>query len=183
MKALLDLFRRADRADPATVDALLSAIVAAGREPFWYRDHLVPDTPIGRFEMLALHMALVLRASRGLEGRERLLVQALTEEFFKDVDHSLRELGIGDGGVPKRMKKLAGMFYGRLDAYASALDAGDAKALAQALNRNIMPDGALADAEGFAQTVMQRAGAAQAAMTDGFAEGRLDFKRVAEAAA
>ncbi len=56
------------------------------------------------------------------------------------MDHSLRELGIGDQGVPKRMKKLARMFYGRVAAYGEALDADDPAALAAALTRNIRPD-------------------------------------------
>jgi cytochrome b pre-mRNA-processing protein 3 len=63
----------------------------------------------------------------------------VTDEFFRDVEHSLRELGIGDMGVPKRMKKLAGMFYGRAATYGAALDAGDAEVLAAALARNVRP--------------------------------------------
>jgi cytochrome b pre-mRNA-processing protein 3 len=66
--------------------------------------------------------------------------QILTDEFFGDVEHSLRELGIGDMGVPKRMKKLARMFYGRTTAYSDALERGDRPALAAALARNIRPD-------------------------------------------
>ncbi len=57
------------------------------------------------------------------------------------MDHSLRELGIGDASVPKRMKKLARMFYGRAAAYDVALEASDAQAFAKALERNIFPDG------------------------------------------
>ena len=76
----------------------------------------------------------------------------LIDEFFLDVDHSLRELGISDVGVPKRMKKLAGMFYGRLEAYSKAMDAGDAAALSVALQRNIYPEAAEpADMSGLAQ--------------------------------
>lgn len=78
-----------------------------------------------------------------MRGENKALVdlaQEIADEFFKDVDHSLRELGIGDQGVPKRMKKLARMFYGRVAAYGEALDANDAEALAAALTRNIRPD-------------------------------------------
>ena len=63
----------------------------------------------------------------------------LTDEFFTDVEHSLRELGIGDLGVPKRMKKLARMFYGRAAAYDDALERDDREALAAALARNVRP--------------------------------------------
>ena len=60
--------------------------------------------------------------------------------FITDMDHSLRELGIGDAGVPKRMKKLSKMFYGRAEFYGKALDRGDAGELAAALRRNVRPD-------------------------------------------
>ena len=85
----------------------------------------VPDTPLGRFEMVSLHMFLVLHRLRGEAARRRDVAQNLTDTFFADVEHSLRELGIGDLGVPKRMKKLARMFYGRAVAYGEALDRGD----------------------------------------------------------
>ena len=62
--------------------------------------------------------------------------------FITDMDHSLRELGIGDAGVPKRMKKLSKMFYGRAEYYGKALDNGDAAELSAALLRNIRPDAA-----------------------------------------
>ncbi len=65
--------------------------------------------------------------------------QEIVDAFFLDIDYSIRELGVGDTGVPKRMKKLAGMFYGRLESYAKALDTGDREALAAALARNIHP--------------------------------------------
>ncbi len=60
--------------------------------------------------------------------------------FITDMDHSLRELGIGDAGVPKRMKKLSKMFYGRAEFYGKALDEVDAAELAAALLRNVRPD-------------------------------------------
>ena len=74
------------------------------------------------------------------EGASREIAQVLTDEFFRDVEHSLRELGIGDLGVPKRMKKLARMFYGRAAAYSGAMEHNDRAALAAALARNVRPD-------------------------------------------
>lgn len=120
-------------------DALYEAIVAAARQPHFYSAWDVPDMPLGRYEMLCLHMFLVLERARGHQGRLADVAQELTDEFFKDVDHSLRELGIGDISVPKRMKKLARMFYGRAEAYRAAVAAGDRPALVQALARNIQP--------------------------------------------
>ncbi|MCC0030163.1 MAG: ubiquinol-cytochrome C chaperone [Brucellaceae bacterium] len=131
----------ARRANTAVIDRIYGEIVTAARQPAFYAEMGVPDTPLGRFEMLSLHLFMLFRRARssanaGLDSA----VQDVTDEFFKDVDHSLRELGIGDMGVPKRMKKLARMFYGRCNSYGEALDAGDAAALATALSRNIRPD-------------------------------------------
>ncbi len=100
-------------ANRTITDALYRQIVAAARQPLFYSAWNVPDTPLGRFEMLSVHMFLFLHRMRREEGASREIAQVLTDEFFRDVEHSLRELGIGDLGVPKRMKKLARMFYGR----------------------------------------------------------------------
>jgi cytochrome b pre-mRNA-processing protein 3 len=175
MSALLRFFGLARRDNDRIVDALYAMIVAAARQPHLYRSYGVPDTPLGRFEMLSLHMGLLLRAARGSDGRVMELVQALTEEFFKDVDHSLRELGIGDTGVPKRMKKLASMFYGRVDAYASALDAGDMAAFAAALTRNVTPGGTLADADGLARYAEKAAASIAPGFADSLLTGKLTF--------
>lgn len=120
-------------------DRLYAEIVAAARQPMLYSEFEAPDTPLGRFEMLSLHMLLVQR--RLLVGKGlRELAQDLTDTFFADVDDSLRQFGIGDMGIPKRMKKLARMFYGRVESYAAALDGNDKAALCLALTRNVRPD-------------------------------------------
>jgi cytochrome b pre-mRNA-processing protein 3 len=131
-----------DGANRAVTDALYAEIVAAARQPVFYSEWDVPDTPLGRFEMLALQMFVFLHRMKDTEGPARALAQDLTDEFFKDVDHSLRELGIGDMGIPKRMKRLARMFYGRANAYGTAIEAADMAALAEALARNVRPDAA-----------------------------------------
>ena len=100
----------------------------------------VPDSPLGRYEMLSLHVYLFVRRIKGRSPALKAIGQEVTDEFFRDVDHSLRELGIGDSGVPKRMKKLARMFYGRIESYDKALEANDHPALVAALARNIRPD-------------------------------------------
>ena len=138
-KSILSFGRPSGRPGRHVTDALYEAIVAAARQPHFYSAWEVPDTPLGRYEMLSLHMFLFLERARGKAGGLADLAQELTDEFFKDMDHSLRELGIGDLGVPKRMKKLAKMFYGRAESYRSALAAGDRAALAAALARNVQP--------------------------------------------
>jgi cytochrome b pre-mRNA-processing protein 3 len=136
------LFGRQRQANRMITDALYGQIVAAARQPVFYSDWNVPDTPLGRFEMLSVHMFLFLHRVRNEAGAMREVAQVLTDDFFADVEHSLRELGIGDLGVPKRMKKLARMFYGRATSYAEALDRGDWSSLSAALSRNVRPESA-----------------------------------------
>jgi cytochrome b pre-mRNA-processing protein 3 len=133
------LFRKKSH-NRAIVDRQYAALTQAARAPAFYRDMGVPDTVMGRFEMLSVVMILFFRRTRQSSVSGQELAQSIVDLFFQDLDHSIRELGIGDQGVPKRMKKLAGMFYGRLEAYAGAMDAADAGALAAALRRNIHPD-------------------------------------------
>jgi cytochrome b pre-mRNA-processing protein 3 len=135
---IFSLFRKKNR-NEAIVNRQYSALTSAARVPFFYSDLGVPDTVMGRFEMLSVVMILFFRrtAKSGVSGQE--LAQEIVDAFFQDIDHSIRELGIGDQSVPKRMKKLAGMFYGRLESYAAALEAKDADMLAAALRRNVHP--------------------------------------------
>ena len=135
---LFGLFKKKNQ-NQSIIDRQYAALTSAARIPFFYSDLDVPDTVMGRFEMLSIVMILFFRrtAQSGSSGQE--LAQEIVDAFFQDIDHSIRELGIGDQSVPKRMKKLAGMFYGRLESYASALEARDAAALAQALQRNVYP--------------------------------------------
>lgn len=134
------LFGRERGANRAISEAVYASIVAAARQETFYSEWQVPDTPLGRFEMLALHMFLFQHRMRGEQGPSRDVAQTLIDDFFTDVDHSLRELGVGDLGVPKRMKKLAKMYFGRTAAYSDALGRDDREALAAALSRNIRPD-------------------------------------------
>ena len=121
-------------------ESLYDRIVAAARQPAFYGVLGVPDTPIGRYEMIALHVFLFLHRVRGAAPPLKGIAQELTDTFFLEVEHSIRELGVGDLGVPKRMKKLARMFYGRAESYGAALDAEDAAALSAALARNVTPE-------------------------------------------
>lgn len=118
-----------------TIEAIYGAIVTQARNPVFYRDFEVPDTVEGRFDMVVLHLWLVLR-QRPRTGDE--LARGLVDRFCSDMDDNLRELGVGDLTVPKRMVKFGEAFYGRAHAYDAAL-APDAppEALAASLNKNI----------------------------------------------
>ena len=133
------LFGRERNATLALVDALYGQIVAAARRPVLYADWQVPDTPLGRYEMISLHLFLLLHRLRGETGPIREVAQELTDRHFAELEYSIRELGIGDMGVPKRMKTLARMFYGRVKSYGDALDEADSAALVTAIARNVRP--------------------------------------------
>ena len=136
---------------PSTV-ALYSAIVTEARRIDFYASYGVPDTPTARFDMVVLHLALVVRRLRAdpalhtllpREGRRKPQtlderVQELVEFFFGEMDSALREMGVGDVAVPKRMKKLAAAWNGRTRAYDAALADDDRTALAEALARNVL---------------------------------------------
>lgn len=132
------LFRKRNN-NRVIVDRQYSTLTTTARVPYFFTDLDVPDTVMGRFEMLSVVMILYFRRTRASATSGQEIAQEIVDFFFQDIDYSIRELGIGDTSVPKRMKKLAGMFYGRLETYAAALDSRDATALAEALARNIHP--------------------------------------------
>jgi cytochrome b pre-mRNA-processing protein 3 len=134
------IFGRRRQISEAVTEAAYAAIVAAARQPHLYSGFMIPDTPLGRFESLSAHLVLFLRRTKDAAAPLPALAQEIVDMFITDMDHSLRELGVGDAGVPKRMKKLSKMFYGRAEFYGKALDSGDAAGLAAALWRNIRPD-------------------------------------------
>jgi cytochrome b pre-mRNA-processing protein 3 len=103
----------------------------------FYRDLGVPDTVNGRFDLLVLHLWMVLRRLRFIEDGGASASQALFDHFCDDMDANLREMGVGDLAVPKRMQAFGEAFYGRAAAYDQALAAG-AGSLAQALCKNIL---------------------------------------------
>lgn len=122
-------------------ERLLAAVTDASRRPAIYGVGRIPDTMEGRFEAAALYGALALIRLRSEAGAEPL-AQQFTDKFFRLFDAGLREAGVGDTTVPKRMRALASSFYGRLDAYAASIAGGDAGALEAALSRNALGEDA-----------------------------------------
>ena len=135
---IFPLFRRAAR--PGTISALYGAIVAQARLPGFYREYAVPDTVEGRFELIVLHLALVLDRFAE-EPALRALGQGVFDRFCQDMDHNLREMGVGDLTVPKQMRRMGGAFYDRAQAYRGAMAGAGDEVLAEILTRNIY-DGA-----------------------------------------
>lgn len=128
-------FRR--RSQNHSVDALYGAVVAQARLPAFYAVFGVPDTVEGRFDMLVLHLVLLLRRLGQDTALRRSLGQDLFDAFCRDLDANLREMGVGDLAVPKRMQHFAEAFYGRQAAYLEALVSTEPRAIENALARNI----------------------------------------------
>ncbi|WP_238122631.1 MULTISPECIES: ubiquinol-cytochrome C chaperone family protein [unclassified Xanthobacter] len=133
---MFSLFRRSKTRE--TIERLYGAIVAQSRRAVFYTDFGVPDTIEGRFEMVLLHTILVCHRLKDGGEAERTLSQQVFDTFVSDMDRTLREMGVGDLGVPKRMKKIGAAFYGRAAAYDEALAQADDAELAAALARNIL---------------------------------------------
>jgi cytochrome b pre-mRNA-processing protein 3 len=129
-------FRKPRTPQRGTIEAIYGMIVTQAREPLFYRDLAVPDTVNGRFDLLVLHLWMVLRRFRSAEGAANIS-QVLFDRFCDDMDANLREMGVGDLTVPKRMQAFGEAFYGRAAAYDLALASG-AEPLAQALCKNVL---------------------------------------------
>jgi cytochrome b pre-mRNA-processing protein 3 len=128
---------RKPRATPrGTIEAIYGMIVTQARERVFYLELGVPDSVNGRFDMLLLHLWIVLQRLKSAEGGAELS-QALFDHFCIDMDDNLREMGVGDLTVPKRMRAFGEAFYGRSAAYDRAFAEGS-EALAHALCKNIL---------------------------------------------
>jgi cytochrome b pre-mRNA-processing protein 3 len=125
------------RTPPATtIDGLYGTIVAQARLPIFYTKYGVPDTVEGRFEMIVLHQALATRCL-ARETTTSRFGAILFDRFCRDLDHNLREMGVGDLTIPKRMRAFGEAYFGRARAYDQALTARDGEACALALTRNV----------------------------------------------
>lgn len=126
--------KRANRR--ATVDALFRRVAEASRRPALYIEGGIPDSFEGRFESLTIHVLLVLRRLRELPPPASELAQEFVDASFAYLELGFRNGGVSDIAVPKRMKKIGQMFYGRVQAYEAALVAPGFDALEEALRRN-----------------------------------------------
>lgn len=136
---ILRPFRRSPKTD--SIAALYGAIVAQARSPAFYVEFGVPDTLEGRFDLIVLHLVLVLRRLGGAGERGADFGQRLFDAFCRDLDGNLREMGVGDLAVPKRMRRFGEAFYGRQTAYIAALAADGPQHFEKALARNILQVG------------------------------------------
>ena len=155
---LLDFLKLRDKT--ASVRWAYVSIVKQARRPELYASGCAPDNFDGRFDMMALHVHLVLRRMRALGMGRSDIGQELFDMFFKDMDQAMREAGVGDMGVGKKVQKMVEAFYGRATAYDGVLDAqadngpgenassgtnasSDTSDIYDILSRNLYPDDAI----------------------------------------
>lgn len=133
-----------------TAKTLYAPIVEAARAPALYEQDGIPDTIEGRLESVMLHTALVIIVLRDGEPDELQLAvsQDLFDTMFDDFDAAMRELGVGDSGIGKKIRFMAEGFYGRAQAYSDALSDEDPQALVAVLARNLFADETAADRSG-----------------------------------
>ena len=119
------------------IASLYGAIVAQARAPAFYSLYGVPDTVAGRLEMLMLHVFLVLRRLRDESGTALQLGQGIFDHFCQDMDDSMREMGVGDLAVPRKMRRIGQAFYERQAAYERALAQPQNNGLGSVIRRNL----------------------------------------------
>ena len=169
---IFPLFRRSAR--PDTISTLYGTIVAQARLPGFYRDYAVPDTVNGRFDLIVLHLALLIDRLAADEST-RALGQGVFDHFCRDMDHNLREMGVGDLAVPKEMRRMGEAFYGRAQAYRAALADASDEALAATLLRNIYAGSAPAQAARLAAYMREAVRELQHQESASLAAGQLRF--------
>jgi cytochrome b pre-mRNA-processing protein 3 len=159
---MLAAFKKLFSSDPLQEQASLAyaQLVEQSRRPFFYRDCAVSDTLDGRFDVIVLHLFLVIhRLRREPSPQAGEFIRALQEIFFADMDRSLREMGASDTGIGKRIKAMAQAFYGRLHAYEQA--AGGKESFKLALARNLyrgqdVDDRIIGQMETYAETTLAK---------------------------
>jgi cytochrome b pre-mRNA-processing protein 3 len=150
---------------------IYGAIVTQARQPAFYARLGIPDTPTGRYEMVVVHLFLVLERLRGEGAAADPVAQRLVDAFVSDIDDSLRELGTGDTGVPSRVKRAAAGFYERAKAYREGIADGD-RSLELALVRHL---GRAGDAAVLANYMRASAASLAGQQEIDLMEGRLAF--------
>ena len=135
---ILDRIFARKRQDKVTIRALYDHVLAGALDPVLYESGAADDTFDGRFEQVALHGALVLRALRKA-GRQNQ-AKALVDVLFSGFDHAYRETGVGDSSISRKVRKLGERFYGLARGLNEALEEENQQALVGFLARNSLAD-------------------------------------------
>ena len=144
-------------------DDLYAKAVSQARNPAFYTRLGVADRIDARFELYTLHVLLLvlrLRDENTAQGQDA--AQAVFDVYVSALDHALREEGVGDVAVGKKMRKLGEALYGRMNAYEQPLRADDAVALAEAMAKNVYAEPQAMHAEALARYALTRRAAVAA---------------------
>ncbi|NIZ02226.1 ubiquinol-cytochrome C chaperone family protein [Thalassospira lucentensis] len=129
--------KKKDRKHASAVD-LYTAMVTQARQPEFYSKLGVADTKEGRFDLILVHAFILFRRLKAEDG-DKDLAQEVFDVMFADLDQNMREMGIGDVGILKRIRKMSDSYHGRIVAYEEGMQSGAAE-LAAALDRNLYAD-------------------------------------------
>jgi len=152
---MISLFRRNSTETTTAARTLYATIVEQSRQPGFFTAWGIPDTPNGRFEVLALHVFLVMHRMRDDTDCAKL-ARSLSEQAVLDIDRNLREMGVGDLSVGRKVKSLTEGLYGRLGVYADGM-ARESGGLETELRRNLFSQGEASDsAVSAAESYMRR---------------------------
>ena len=168
------LFRQ--RGPKVVGQRLYDSAVERARQPVFYQDFGVSDTVEGRFELYSLHVILLLHRLKGEGARAAETAQALFDIFVSQLDHALREIGVGDLSVAKKMRKLGEAFYGRAKAYDTALGDPAGGELAALIGRTAFEGaGEAAQVEALTAYVRKVVAALATEPLEAVLEGRADW--------
>ena len=120
--------------------SLYASIILQARTESFYSLYGVPDTLNGRFDLITLHMFIVLRRLKDLGDGGVKVSQDLFDIMFADMDKNIREMGVGDLSVGKKVKVLATAFYGRIKSYDNGITGLNDETLVGCLKRNLFFD-------------------------------------------
>lgn len=157
--------------------ALYAAAVAEARQPRLYADLGAPDTPEGRFELYTLHVLMLIERLRGQGAAAAETSQVLFDTYLSALDHGLRELGVGDTSVGKKMRRLGEAFYGRGKSYDAAIaalpDEGPLTAFLARTTFDAAPDGR---PEALAREVVAKRSSLAAQPVESLLAGRVNWE-------
>ena len=164
---------------PAIPQQLYGRLMAQARQPALFRDFGVPDTVMGRFDMLALHVYLFARRLRSEDSAVAVsLSQDVFDEFVQDIERALRELGIGDTTVPKRKKAMIRSLYGQIEDFDDPLASGDEELLLERLRSRYLGDSPQADGRELTSYVMKTANELADMSFNNLLKGEVEFARI-----
>jgi len=158
--------------------ALYARVVDQARTPFFYSDMGAPDTTMGRFELYTLHLVLLVLRLKGRGGASAETVQALFDAYLEGLDIALREMGIGDLSMGKKMKKLGRAFYGRVGNWETALARSGDEEISALLLRTVYETAPGAQTAALAAYARRTAADLAAQSDEALLQGAVDWPKV-----